>query len=333
MVRHLVRILLAVVVPFVVCGCISMRSLLVGQLEQVVVEKSPRWFERNRIALVDVDGFIGLGEETPVLWSGTTVADVREKLERAAGDARVRAVVLRVNSPGGSAAASDIIFRDIMTFRHRSGKPVVASLMGTAASGAYYISLAADRVVAAPTTVTGSVGVIMRFVNVEGLYGKIGLRSEVIKSGEKKDIGSSTRSLTAEEREILQGVNKALFDRFLSAMQRQRPQMTEQDVATISDGRILTADQALELHMIDQIGYLDDAVAAAQELANIRSADVILYRAFPQYNANIYASAGGTPPQAGERQSLPALRAFEQGLEELLRGRGPMFLYLWSPGL
>jgi protease-4 len=321
MARCLVRILLAVAVPFVACGCISMRSLLVGELDQVVVEESPRWFERNRIALVDVDGFIGLGDGASMLWSGTTVADVREKLERAAADGRVRAVVLRINSPGGSAAASDMIYEDVTKFRQSSGKPVVASLVGTAASGGYYVALASDRIVAAPTTVTGSVGVIMHFINVEGLYGKIGLRSEVIKSGARKDIGSPTRSLTAEEREILQGVNKAFFDRFLSAMRQRRTQMTEQDVAIVSDGRILTADQAIELNMIDQIGYPDDAVAAALELANIRSADVILYRAFPHYNANIYASAGGTA------------KAIEQGLEELLRGRGPMFLYLWSPGL
>jgi len=319
-VRRFAHILLVVIVSLVACGCINMRSLLVGDIEQVVVEESPRWFERNRIALVDVDGFIGLGE-APLLWSGTTTADVREKLERAAADNRVRAVVLRVNSPGGSAAASDMIYRDVMEFKQKSRKPVVACLMGTAASGGYYVALASDRIVAAPTTVTGSVGVIMHFINVEGLYGKIGLRSEVIKSGEKKDIGSSTRSLTAEEREILQGVNEALFDRFLSAMRQCRPEMTEQDVAVAGDGRILTADQALELHMIDQIGYPDDAVAAARELANIRSADVILYRAFPHYNANIYASAGGTA------------KAIEQGLEELLRGRGPMFLYLWAPGL
>lgn len=320
MVKCLMRIAFAIAVPFVVCSCMSMRSLLVGELEQVVVEKSPRWFERNRIALVDVDGFISLGGGASFMWGGTTVADVREKLERAAGDRRVRAVVLRVNSPGGSAAASDMIYREVMKFRQRSGKPVVASFMGTAASGAYYIALASDRIVAAPTTVTGSVGVIMRFVNVEGLYGKIGLRSEVIKSGEKKDIGSPTRSLTAEEREILEGVNKALFDCFLSAVRRGRPQMTEQDVATISDGRILTADQALKLHVIDEVGYLDDALAAARELANIRSADVILYRAFPHYNANIYATSGGT------------VGLIEQGLEALLRQRGPMFLYLWSPG-
>ena len=320
MVRRVVNILFAIVVSFVACGCVSMRSLLVGELQQVVVEESPRWFERNRIALVDVEGFIGLGGARPFLWGGATVADVREKLERAARDGRVRAVVLRVNSPGGSVAASDMIYREVMRFRQQSGKPVVASFMGMAASGAYYAALGADRIVAAPTTVTGSVGVIMRFTNVEGLYGKIGLRSEVIKSGEKKDIGSPTRSLTAEEREILQGINRALFDRFLGVVRRRRPQMTGQDIEAISDGRILTADQALELHMIDGVGYLDDAIAAARELAGIGSADVILYRAFPHHNTNIYAISGATS------------ELIEKGLEVLLRRRGPMFLYLWSPG-
>ena len=301
-------------------GCISIAPGFSGRLETVLVEESPRWFEMNRIALIDVDGFIATSEGPWFSWAGTTVADVKEKLHRAAADWRVRAVVMRINSPGGEASASDMIYCEVLEFRQETGKPVVAALMGTAASGGYYAALAADRIVAAPTTVTGSVGVLMEFINVEGLFGKIGLRSEVVKSGGKKDIGSPMRAMTDEERKILQGVNRALFDRFVQNVRSRRPKMTDEDVATISDGRIVTAEQALSLHMVDRVGYLDDAIAEARDLADIASADVILYRAVPHYNTNIYA------------QHRPAAGLIEQGLERLLRRSGPTFLYLWSPG-
>ena len=301
-------------------GCVNLGPLVGAELEAVLVERSPRWIEPNRIALVDVEGFIGSGMAPRLFWRGAGVADVKEKLDRAAADRRVRAVVLRINSPGGEVTACDMIYEEVLRFKRESGKPVVASLMGAATSGGYYVALAADRIVAAPTTVTGSVGVVMEFVNVEGLFGKVGLRPEVIKSGDKQDIGSPMRAMTDEEREILQGVNLALFDRFAAAVRENRPQMTDEDAALISDGRILTADQALDLHMVDRVGYLDDALSEARALANIGSADVILYSPYRHYNTNIYARAG---LGAG---------LIEEGLERLLERRGPMFLYLWSPG-
>jgi protease-4 len=160
----------------------------------------------------------------------------------------------------------------------------------------------------------------MRFLNVEGLYGKYGLRSEVIKSGDKKDIASSTRPMTDAEREILESVNRALFDRFRDAVRTHRKGMTPDDLARISDGRILTAEQAKELHMVDDIGHLDDAIAEARRLAGIKTSDVILYTPSHDHNSNIYA-------QAAARGDL-----ILQSLNVILRRRGPTFLYLWSPG-
>jgi len=301
------------------CGCINLGPLLSGRIEKVVVKHSPRWFERNRIALIDVEGF--LGDEAGWLMPGTSVADVREKLERAAADPGVRALVVRVDSPGGGAAASDMIYRQIRRFREETGRPVVAALMTTAASGGYYAALAADRIVAAPTTVTGSVGAVMHLVNLEGLLGKIGVRSENIKSGQSKDIGSPTRAMTPEERAMLEGIVRGYSDRFLETMRARRPQMSDSAVATIADGRIVMAAQALELGMIDSIGYLDEAIAQARELAGIGTADVILYRPFPHYNKNIYARASAARPLT------------TQGLTRLLRTQGSAPLYLWAPGL
>lgn len=302
------------------------------KLREVTVEESERWFETNRIALIDVDGFIASGGQAWSFFAGTTVADVKEKLERAADDHRVVAVVLRVNSPGGEASASDMIYREIRSFREKTGKPVVAALMGVAASGGYYVACAADRIVAQQTCITGSVGVVMRFYNLEGLYWKIGLREEVIKSGAMKDIGAMGRQPTPEEIEVLQHLNQSLYDRFLAAVKEGRPKMGVKDFAAIADGRPLTAAEAATMHMVDRVGYLDEAIAEARSLAGVESADVIAYSPRPSHNTNIYTSLSplaGRTPAAGR---MPVTGAIETALEALVRQRGPMFLYLWDPG-
>jgi protease-4 len=301
-------------------GCINMSSLLGGRMHPVIVEESPRWFERNRIALIDIDGAIGASGGLAFALGGTSVADVREKLDWAARDA-VKAVVLRIDSPGGGVTESDFVYREIARFREDTGAPVVACMMDTAASGAYYVALAADRIIAAPTCVTGSVGVLIQVMNVQGLFQKIGLDSIVVKSGEKKDMLSPTRAMTEEERGIAEGVARRYFDRFVEVMRERRPAMRDEHAALISDGRILTADEALDLRMIDRVGYLDDAIATAKELAGIEHADVVLYRPFDDYTMNIYASAAART--SGLTESLSSL---------LRSSSGPAFLYLWCPG-
>ncbi len=298
-------------------GCISVGPMLTGKMETVVVRESPRWLEFNRIALVEVEGVIGSGGG--LLRGGTTAADVREKLKRAARDGGVRAVVLRINSPGGEVGASDTIYREVLRFRRETGKPVVACLMDTAASGAYYVACAADRIVASPNAVTGSVGVVIQLLNVEGLFGKLGLRTITIKTGQMKDIGSPTRPMTDKEREVLAGIAEGHFERFLRVVREARPEMTDPDAATISDARVLTAQQALDLHMVDGVAYLEEAIADARKLAGIETADVILYRPFPDYRSNIYARR-----EAGDELLM-------EGLDMLLRGSKPTFLYLWCP--
>ncbi len=301
-------------------GCINVGAFPQEELERVVVEKSPRgWLETNRIALIEVSGFIASESGFWTLLGGTSVADVQQKLQLAAADSHVRAIVLRINSPGGEASASDTIYQEVLRFKETSGKPVVAALMGTAASGGYYTALSADCIVASPTTITGSVGVIMDLINMEKLYGKLGLEPVVIKSGEKKDIGSPTRPMTPEEREILQGLNRALFDQFLAKVRERRPGMDEQQLKMVADGRVVSAQEALQLKLVDRVGYLRDAIQTACGLAKIESADVVLYRSTASYNTNIYAQAG-----------MGLL--LEEGLDMLLLRRGPTFLYLWMPG-
>jgi protease-4 len=300
-------------------GCISVGPLAPRRLQEVTVRESPRWLEPNRVAMVEIEGFVGA--EDSLLTAGTTVADVKEKLQRAAEDPGVRAVLLRISTPGGEATASDVVYHEVRAFREESGKPIVAMLMGTAASGGYYAALAADRIVASPTTITGSVGVVMTFVNAEGLLEKIGVGTTTVKSGARKDIASPTRALEPEERELLQGLADRMFAQFRQTVRARRPGMTDEDWQVVADGRPLSAEEALKLHMVDEVGYLDDALDVAYSLAGITEADVIQYRPRPHYNTNIYA-----------RSPLPTA-SLEESLRALAGRREPKFLYLWAPGL
>lgn len=319
--RRKIAALVVTLIALSMAGCVSFGRLLPTEMERVTVQDSERWLEPYRIALIDVDGFIGI--ENSWLLTGTTLADLKEKLSRAADDWRVQAVVLRINSAGGAASASDAMYRQVKRFKKETGKPVVACLMGTAASGAYYTALGADHIIASPTAVTGSVGVIMHFTDVQGLYNKLGLESRAIKSGEKKDMGSPVREMTPEERRIMENILKSLFTRFLEAVRTEREDMTEEDISTIADGRVIDAQRALELHLVDELGYLEDAIAKARELADIGGAHVVMYRAWPHYNTNIYSRSSAAAPQPN---------VLTQGLRAFLRQRGPVFLYMWWPG-
>jgi len=228
--------------------------------------------------------------------------------------------VVRINTPGGTVTASDIIYREIMLFREQTHVPVVAALMDVAASGGYYIALAADRIVAHPTTVTGSIGTIMVTANVEGLLGKIGVATSTFKSAEHKDMGSPFRTLTPEERAIFQSVIDELQRQFVAKVVERR-RLPEAAARELADGRIYTAPQALDKHLVDAIGYMPDALTAARGAAGLDEAKVIVYKRPREYQATYYA------------QTRTEARTFDTTVERLaaLAGGGPRFLYLWSP--
>jgi protease-4 len=243
---------------------------------------------------------------------------VREELEKAAEDDRVKAVVLRINSPGGTVTASDILYHEIKRFKERRKVPVVASILDVGASGGYYVALAADRIVAHPTTVTGSIGVLMLTVNSSGLLEKIGVSADYITSGPRKDMGSPFRALTPEERAIFQDVIDRLYGRFVGLVARER-RLDESRVRSFADGRIYTAPEALSLGLVDRIGYLEEAIALAKEAAATPEAKVVTYHRPRQYRATIYS--GG---------EIPAFRPTAADLARLVTS-GPRFLYLWWP--
>jgi protease-4 len=263
----------------------------------------------------------------PILNLGNTPARVpllvrvREELKKAEEDKQVRALIVRINSPGGTVTASDIIYREILSFKERTGRPVVAIMLDVAASGGYYLALAADTIVAHPTTVTGSIGVIMLSVNAEGLMQKLGVAAVTIKSAEHKDMGSPFRTLTPEEREVFQAVIDDLQRQFLAKVIAHR-KLTPETARKLADGRVYTADQALAHGLVDKIGYMSDAVAIAKQAAVVDDARVIVYHRPRQYRATYYARA--------EETSAGALDASLSGLASLAAS-GPRFLFLWWP--
>lgn len=213
--------------------------------------------------------FATLGDKVAVLEiSGPIINSQRpvELLENYRKDNSVKAIVVRVDSPGGGVGASQEIYEEIR--KTAEIKPLVISMGGVAASGGYYLAAPATRIVANPGTITGSIGVIMGVTNIQELLGKIGLRSEIVKSGEFKDIGSPLRPWTEPERSLLQGVIKDVHQQFIAAVATGRG-MTEEEVALLADGRIFTGRQALAAGLVDELGNLPDAIRVAATLAGI----------------------------------------------------------------
>jgi protease IV len=210
----------------------------------------------DRIALVKLEGLLVSSEH------------VVEELNGYAEDSSIKAIVIRIDSPGGGVVASQEIYNAIKNARHE-GKKVVASMGTVAASGGYYVAAAADRIVANPGTLTGSIGVKMEFANIEKLLEKIGVKGMVVKAGEYKDVGSPFRDMSGPEKKLLQDVIDDVHSQFIKAVAEGR-NLQEAEVRTIADGRIFTGRQALDLKLVDQLGDLTDSIKVAGELVGIK---------------------------------------------------------------
>jgi len=322
-------------------GCISIDVL--GSGDAPLVESVVRGSEGPKILLLDIDGVIsGAVPSTNFLGLGTPsmVERVREVLDRAAADEEVRAILLRIDSPGGTATASEQIYTEIMRFKERRGVPVVAQFLTTAASGGYYIAMAADTIQAHPTTVTGSIGVIFTSVNFVGLMEKLGVEDQTITGGEFKDAGSPFRRLTAEERGQLQSIVDDLHDRFRDIVVAGRSNLTFDEVSALANGRIYSAPQALANGLVDRVGTLEEAVGLIETQLGISASQVVAYHRPREQRRNIYARAmpglpihtlSGVGANADQQMSIPAEGFAALGLSDLLRRPG--FHYLWWPGL
>jgi len=239
---------------------------------------------------------------------------------------------VRINSPGGGVTASDIIYREVLKVREgepgrRPGKPVIAMILDVGASGAYYVACGTQEIMAQPTSVTGSIGVVMITLNFKGLMDKIGVGSDTIKSGPLKDAGSPLRPLEPQERKVFQTLIDEFQGGFLDVVAKSREKLTRARIQELADGRVWSGRQAEALGLVDRLGGMDDAVARAKELAGIKAAKVILYHRPVGYRGSIYSEAD-VPPAARTNQynlvnlTLPDLYA---------GGPGSAFMYLWLP--
>jgi len=216
----------------------------------------------DRIAVIKIEGAI--------LDSGPSI----EKIIKFRKNKGVKAIILRINSPGGAVAPSQEIYREVK--KACKEKKVVVSMESIAASGGYYIACAADTLFANPGTLVGSIGVILQLENIEELLKKIGLKSKVIKSGKYKDIGSMTREMTEQEEAILQNFSDDIHNQFIDAVAEGR-NMKREEVVKLADGRIFAGEQALELGLIDNLGNLQDAIAMTAEMVGIEGEPKVIY--------------------------------------------------------
>jgi protease-4 len=223
-----------------------------------------------KVAVVEVEGLIGAGADRGLDSDGVirTLGEYRD-------DPAIRAVVLRINSPGGVVAPTQEIFTAVRRLREAK-KPVVASLGSVAASGGYYVAVAADRIYASPGTLTGSIGVVMQLANVEGLLKKVGVEYVVVKAGAFKDVGNFARPMTAEERRILQALLDDVYDQFIAAVADGRG-LEAKDVRSFAEGRIYSGRQAQRLKMVDDLGGLEDAIEAAAKMAGLPPKPKVVY--------------------------------------------------------
>lgn len=278
-----------------------------------------------KIALIDVSGVIANHEKRSLLGSSANPVSVFvEHLDKAAKDSSVKAVLLRINSPGGGVTASDIMYNELLHFKKEKGGkcPVVAVMMDVAASGGYYLACGADEIIAQPTTVTGSIGVIMLAPDFSGTLGKIGTEVNAIKSGKMKDAGSPFRKLGLEERVIFQKLINEYYDRFVSVVVAGRPKLDEAKIRELADGRVYSGAQAAELGLVDRVGTLRDAVAELKERIGAKKVRVVTYTRPAEDRPNIYAQTPAGPVQ---------MNLFNLQVTESLLNPEPQFLYMWAP--
>ncbi len=286
--------------------------------------------DKDKILILSIDGVIS---ETPTgasIFGGgggeSTVSAIINDLIKASFDKDIKGVILKVNSPGGTVTGSDLIYRELMKYKASTGVPIVALFMDKAASGGYYVAMAADKIVSLPTSVTGSVGVILSGFNVKEGLDKLGVKDQSITSGQNKAIGSPFLEMKPEQKMILQSIVSNLYERFFSIVKLNRQNVPEQKLREICDGRIFTADQALKEGMIDKVGYIEDTIMELMKME--------------KYSKN--ASPNNTRPRLvyyshikQKVRSVYQIMAEESNqfstLENLLKATTEIkFMYLWS---
>lgn len=324
--KTLSRILL----PILVCGftgCTSIRlNLFTGKTEPLK-EYTLSGVGKHKVLIIPVEGIISNHADFSLLAEHAGMLEnITSQLNCAKRDDRIKAVLLKVDSPGGLVTASDILYNEIINFKKETGKTIVVSMMDFATSGAYMVSLPADMITAHPTTVTGSIGVVFMRPQFSGLMQKIGVSVDVSKSGINKDMGSPFRQATPEENQIFQHVIDNLNDKFLNLVKKHR-EIQPADLQQIASAKIIVADDALKIGLIDKICYLEEALDECKSLAKIqKNSRVVIYRRKYYPNDNIYNTSLSQSSGAG-------MSLIDLGILKNLGAVKTGFYYIWSGAL
>lgn len=314
---------LVTVLFLLVSGCIHVDLFPGGgKLQEAILSGEGE----DKVLLIDISGMLTTSKSSGLFEEPSLPARIKEELTKAEKDDHVKAVVLRINTPGGTVTASDLVYHELKAFKKKREVPVIAVIMDLGTSGGYYVGMAADHIMAHPSTITGSIGVIMVTMNAQGLLEKVGVQPAAIVSGPKKSMGSPFRAMSDEEREIFQGVIDNLYERFLAVVEEGRPHLSKEKIRLLADGRIYTADIAKAQGLVDDIGYLDEAIDLAKKQADLEEATVVTYTRGGISHYNIYSQFD--PPQIGP-VGFPKVDA--NSLFSVLSGGTPQMMYMWVP--
>src|SRR5512139_846943 len=306
----LARILLALCAPLALSGCILYAPVDLGSLGSPgEIEESTVLGESGpKIAMIDISGMITEEQSRTSLALGerpSMLVETRNALERAREDTEVAALLLRIDTPGGSVSASDTLHHEVAEWKKKTGKPVAAFLNGLATSGGYYVAMSADHITANPSAVTGSIGVVMPGINISGLMEKYGVADQTLTSGPFKDTGSMLRDMRPDEKKQLESVIQDLMVRFVDVVAEGRPKLQRDRIVALADGRVYSASQALADGLVDEVGYLEDAVSSLEKTANVTESRVVVYHRSNQRRENIYSQAPNVAVQVNNVKLLP----------------------------
>ncbi len=290
-------------------------------LDETTVEPGSG-FAPPKVVIIEVEGMLANARTGGLLQAQENKLSLfTQQMDKAAGDPSVKAVVLRINSPGGTVTCSDTMYEMIKKFRETTRKPVIADTQEVTASGAYYVACGCDKIVAHPTSVVGSIGVIFQTFEVSDAMAKLGITSNAIASGPFKEMGSPFKRLQPDERALMQQMVDEYYARFLNVVTTNR-HIDPAHLKEATDGRVFSGEKAVEIGLADQTGLLDDAIALAKSMGNSPTAEVVMYKRPYGYSGSIYSSTSIQPPRSDVmRLEIPAA-------DDLVPTG---FYYLWQP--
>jgi len=281
----------APIILFITCSGCAFVSLDLGSLTQMqpFEERVLHEGTKDKILVVEILGLIRTTDRHEAFMPKQgTFERLENVLDMAKEDEAIKGMILKIDSPGGGYTASDLIFRRIQEFKSKQKIPVVACIVDQGTSGGYMVALSSDYIMALPSSVVGNVGVLMPSISVGGLMDKLGIDEQTLKSGRLKDAGSPLHDMTEEEKTVLRSIIMEFYNNFIERVKASRP-VTNEDIAVIQDGRVMSATTGKLLHLIDEVGYYEDSLKKIESLAGVKDPTIIVYRRKGENKGGFYS--------------------------------------------